>query len=58
MPSPPILVVEDDPFTRIVALVLDRKASPERRAAYADFFACTVNVSRADVVDRTACSRH
>src|SRR5919198_3366347 len=39
MPSPPILVVEDDPFTRIVELVLDPKASPERRAAYADFFA-------------------
>jgi len=37
-PSPPILVVEDDPFTRIVELALDPKASAERRAAYADFF--------------------
>jgi len=37
--SPPVIVVEDDPFTRIVELVLDPKASPERRAAYADFFA-------------------
>jgi phosphoglycerate dehydrogenase-like enzyme len=35
----PILVVEDDLFTRIVELVLDPNASAERTAAYADFFA-------------------
>jgi phosphoglycerate dehydrogenase-like enzyme len=35
----PILVVEDDRFTRIVQLVLDASASAERIAAYADFFA-------------------
>jgi phosphoglycerate dehydrogenase-like enzyme len=39
MPPPRIIVVEDDPFTRVVELVLAPKASPERRAAYADFFA-------------------
>ena len=39
MPAPPVIVVEDDPFTRIVELVLDPNASAERRAAYADFFA-------------------
>lgn len=38
MPAP-ILVVEDDRFTRIVQLVLDPNASAERLAAYADFFA-------------------
>jgi len=37
--APPILVVEDDRFTRIVELVLDPNASAERIAAYADFFA-------------------
>jgi phosphoglycerate dehydrogenase-like enzyme len=38
-PASPILVVENDPFTRIVEVVLDPRASAERRAAYADFFA-------------------
>jgi phosphoglycerate dehydrogenase-like enzyme len=38
MPSPNLLVVEDDRFLRIVPLVLDPKASRERYAAYADFF--------------------
>ena len=37
MPSPPIIVVEDDPFTRLIPLVLDPGASEERRAAFADF---------------------
>ena len=36
---PPVLVVEDDRFLRVVALVLDAKASAERFAAFADFFA-------------------
>jgi len=36
---PPVLVAEDDRFLRIVEVVLDPKASPERVAAYADFFA-------------------
>jgi phosphoglycerate dehydrogenase-like enzyme len=35
----PILVVEDDPFLRLVGMVLDPATSAERRAAYADFFA-------------------
>ena len=35
----PVLVVEDDPFLRIVQLVLDPDASAERFAAFADFFA-------------------
>ncbi len=33
-----LLVVEDDRFLRVVALVLDPNASRERYAAYADFF--------------------
>lgn len=37
MPDLPVLVVEDDPFTRLIPLVLDPAASEERRAAYADF---------------------
>jgi len=36
---PPVIVVEDDRFLRVVEVVLDPKASAERRAAYADFFA-------------------
>jgi phosphoglycerate dehydrogenase-like enzyme len=35
----PILVVEDDPFLRVVGIVLDPTTSAERHAAYADFFA-------------------
>ncbi|HLH94218.1 MAG TPA: NAD(P)-dependent oxidoreductase [Xanthobacteraceae bacterium] len=35
----PILVVEDDPFLRMVGIVLDPSTSAERRAAFADFFA-------------------
>ena len=37
MPRPPVIVVEDDPFTRLIPLVLDPNASKERRAAFADF---------------------
>jgi phosphoglycerate dehydrogenase-like enzyme len=33
----PVIVVEDDPFTRLIPLVLDPTASDERRAAFADF---------------------
>jgi len=33
----PVIVVEDDPFTRLIPLVLDPTASEERRAAFADF---------------------
>ena len=36
---PNLLIVEDDPFLRIVQLVLDPNASSERFAAFADFFA-------------------
>jgi phosphoglycerate dehydrogenase-like enzyme len=35
----PILIVEDDPFTRLVQVVLDPSTSPERHAAFADFMA-------------------
>lgn len=37
--EPPVLVVEDDWFTRLFGLVLDPTTSEERRAAFADFFA-------------------
>ncbi|MEA2982750.1 MAG: glyoxylate reductase [Alphaproteobacteria bacterium] len=37
MPSLPVIVVEDDPFTRLIPLVLDPKAGEERHAAFADF---------------------
>ncbi|MSP45116.1 MAG: hypothetical protein EXQ83_04410 [Xanthobacteraceae bacterium] len=37
MPNLPVIVVEDDPFTRLIPLVLDPKASEERRRAFADF---------------------
>jgi mRNA-degrading endonuclease toxin of MazEF toxin-antitoxin module len=33
----PILVVEDDPWTRLIGVVLDPTTSQERRAAFADF---------------------
>jgi phosphoglycerate dehydrogenase-like enzyme len=33
----PVLVVEDDPWTRVIQVVLDPETSPERRAAFADF---------------------
>jgi phosphoglycerate dehydrogenase-like enzyme len=35
----PVLVVEDDPFTRITHVVLDPRTTEERHAAFADFFA-------------------
>src|SRR5207253_2312466 len=35
--NPPIVVVEDDPWTRLIGLVLDPTTSEERRAAFADF---------------------
>jgi phosphoglycerate dehydrogenase-like enzyme len=37
VPSLPVIVVEDDPFTRLIPLVLDPAANEERRAAFADF---------------------
>ena len=39
MTTSSILVVEDDPFLRVVGLLLDPKSSPERYAAFKDFFA-------------------
>ena len=40
MPSqPPVVVVEDDPWTRLIGVVLDPATSEERRAALADFMA-------------------
>ena len=35
--TPPIIVVEDDPWTRLIGVVLDPGTSEERRAAFADF---------------------
>jgi phosphoglycerate dehydrogenase-like enzyme len=35
----PVIVVEDDPFTRLIQIVLDPDASAERTAAFADFMA-------------------
>ena len=37
--KPPVIVVEDDPFTRLIPIVLDPASSEERRAAFADFMA-------------------
>ncbi|MPZ39967.1 MAG: hypothetical protein GEU95_18300 [Rhizobiales bacterium] len=37
MSSRPVIVVEDDPFTRLIPIVLDPSSSEERRAAFADF---------------------
>src|SRR5262249_48456050 len=35
--NPPVVVVEDDPWTRLIGVVLDPATSAERRAAFADF---------------------
>src|SRR5262249_36566956 len=35
--NPPIVVVEDDPWTRLIGIVVDPATSDERRAAFADF---------------------
>lgn len=35
----PVVVIEDDPFTRVAQLVLDPTTDPARRAAFADFLA-------------------
>ena len=37
MANPVVILVEDDPFTRLIPLVLDPNASQERRVAFADF---------------------
>jgi phosphoglycerate dehydrogenase-like enzyme len=39
VPNAPLLVVEDDPFLRILPVILDPAVLPERYAAFADFFA-------------------
>ena len=39
MPDRPLIVVEDDPFTRLIGIVLDPDSGPERQAAFADFMA-------------------
>lgn len=38
-PSRPLIVVEDDPFMRIIQVVLDPEVEPARVAAFTDFFA-------------------
>jgi phosphoglycerate dehydrogenase-like enzyme len=40
----PLLVVEDDPFLRVLQVVLDPDTPAERYAAFADFFAHEVNL--------------
>ena len=35
----PVILVEEDPFLRLVGVVLDPSTAPERIAAFADFFA-------------------
>ncbi len=37
MAERPLIVVEDDPFTRLIPIILDPDSSEERRAAFADF---------------------
>jgi phosphoglycerate dehydrogenase-like enzyme len=39
VPDLPVIVAEDDPFTRHIQIVLDPSTSPERIAAFADFMA-------------------
>lgn len=39
MEQRPVIVIEDDPFTRVIQVVLDPDTGAERRAAFADFFA-------------------
>jgi phosphoglycerate dehydrogenase-like enzyme len=39
VPDAPLLVVEDDPFLRVLQVVLDPATPAERTAAFADFFA-------------------
>src|SRR5215470_19798369 len=39
VPASNVLVVEDDPFLRVVGILLDPRTSAERYAAFADFFA-------------------
>jgi phosphoglycerate dehydrogenase-like enzyme len=39
MPALPVLVVENDPFLRMLEVILDPQAPAERRTAFADFFA-------------------
>lgn len=39
----PVIIVEDDPFLRIIGVVLDPATAPERIAAFADFFACDLD---------------
>ena len=37
MPKPPVIVAEDDPFTRLIQIALDPTTSEDRRTAFADF---------------------
>ena len=39
MAGPPIIVVEDDPFTRLIPIVLDPNSPDAHQAAFADFMA-------------------
>lgn len=39
VPERPVIVAEDDPFTRLIQIVLDPDTDPERTAAWADFMA-------------------
>lgn len=39
VPNRPIIVVEDDPFTRLIPIILDPDSIDDRRSAFADFMA-------------------
>ena len=39
MSARPVIVIEDDPFTRLIPIVLDPQSSDARRLAFADFMA-------------------
>jgi phosphoglycerate dehydrogenase-like enzyme len=41
--SGPVIVVEDDPFLRMIGVVLDPSTAPERVGAFADFFSCDLS---------------
>src|SRR3984957_19215882 len=56
----PILIVEDDVWTRLIGVVLDPSTSPERWSAFADFMSPDLPDFRAwcDKVKTTARSLH
>lgn len=41
MAHSPIIVVEDDPFTHLIPIILDPKSSTDRQQAFSDFMGRT-----------------